>query len=346
MPLSSAELLERKVWLDRHLAGEDFQTIANDVGVHRTTVMRSVRLLEDMVDPPDRDQFYADKKHIEEWELALERLNHSKKYLCGVVGSDQHFVDHDPTAILLERQIIRHLKPDFSAYNGDVFDFPAIARFELSRRESRQDVLRSVRPFYHRYTEDHLEVRGDMAIIHNSGNHNVRLDSHLAQFWQFSQTIEDEYRDLIRQNGLVVMNDFIEEFLVGPLLIQHGTRTNLHSYKSQAEDVAYGVDVLSGHKHRPGMFYKRQTRGYNQPVKIVTSAVSGCLCRLIPQYASHKTNLADWINGIAVVHVNPALDDSHIQMVNFHPLEDALYAVVGGEVFRQPYTDNEFWWEA
>lgn len=345
MPISGERLNRALEWYDQFQRGANYTQIADDSGVHRTTVMRAIRSLEGLEDRPEPDTFYTDNGHIQEWHECLARLNAARTYLTGVIGSDQHFVDHDPTAILLERQIIRRLKPDFSVFNGDVFDFPAIAKFTMSRHEQRTDVLKSVEPFYRQYVEDRLDVRLNMELIHNSGNHNVRLDSYLAINWQFEETIEDRYRDIVRQDGAVVMNDFIEEALIGPLLIQHGRRTNLHSYKSQAEDVAFGVDVVSGHKHVPGIFYKRQIRGYNQPVKVVSSAVTGCLCRLVPQYASHATNLSMWINGIAVVNVNPSLEDSHIQVVNFHPTKDGLYAALGGEVFFQSWVDEMRWWD-
>lgn len=350
MPISAEKYKERLEWFRRwnYGDGESFEAIARTAGVHRTTVSRSCYAIMEMdgVEIP-RNTFYANGGHIDEYNDVIARLNASKRYLCGVIGSDQHFVDHDPTAILLERQIIRSVKPDFHVSNGDTLDFAAVSKFLLSRREPKGDILRTVEPFWKRYTEDKLDVRSDMDMIHNSGNHNLRLERFLTENWQVAETVEDAYRDLIRQDGAVVMHDFVEDCIIGPLMIQHGERTNEHSYKSQLEDVAYGMDVASGHKHTPGVYYRRQLRGYNRPIKVITSAVAGCLCRLIPKYAEHRTkNPAKWINSILVVNVNPALDDAHIEPVIFHPLEDGMYASFGGNIFYQPYVDPEQleWW--
>ncbi len=350
MPISAEQYAERLEWFKRwdNGEGESFEAISQTAGVHRTTVSRSIYAIKDM-DSPSQSQntFYADGGHIQEFEEVVDRLNSSNKYLLGVVGSDQHFLDHDPTAILLERQIIRYLRPDFHVSNGDTLDFPAVAKFLMGRQELKKDVIKGVAPYWQHYVKDKMEARLDMELIHLSGNHNKRLDTFLTINWQIEQTVEDSYRDLIRQGGAVVMHDFIEDMLLGDLLIQHGERTNLHSYKSQAEDVAFGVNVLSGHKHTPGVYYQRQIRGYNRPMKVVTSAVAGCLCRLVPQYASHRTkNPAKWINGIGIVHVNPVMEDSHITQVIFHPMEDGMYTSVGGKMFFQPWLDREAleWW--
>lgn len=346
MPISNEQLEERLEWLRLSQNGASFTDIAAKAGVHRTTVMRSVRVLEGMADGPKQDDFYKNNHHLEEWQEALEWLNGQNRYLTGIIEADHHFVDHDPTSILLTRQIQRSVQPDFTIYNGDTMDFAAVAKFLMARREPRKDVLRAPAPFWRNWVEDHLDVNRNMIQIHNSGNHNARLDSFLAMTWQVEETVEDAYRDLIRQDGAVVMHDFLEEVVIGDLLIKHGERTNIHADKSQVEDIAFGMGVATGHKHVPKVYYRRQPRGWRKIDRVVTSVIGGCLCRLVPRYAEHKTNISQWINGIIQVHVHPLTGDFHLTPINYHPLEDGLVGVVGSDVFTQRYVDPEMveWW--
>lgn len=259
-------------------------------------------------------------------------------YTRGIIAADQHFPDHDKRYIDLHVQISKYFMPDITILNGDTFDFGAVSKFQQSRHSKRGDVLSAIESPY----SDYVHRLDDSAgyIIHNSGNHNYRVDSWLNLFPQFDETILQRYERIATHNGRVIWTEFQEEFDLNGLQIDHGKRIGENAAKLSAQDMGF-VPHVQNHTHQAGVYYKRTLERYNtngvvrNMNRIIISMVGGCLCKIKPEY-QETTKFSKWIPGIILFHINNKDSwDIHMQQVIFHDRPDgSAVAAVGAEVFN------------
>lgn len=278
-----------------------------------------------------------DTSDLERWEETASELMALPRHIRVLVESDHHYIDQDPQAIRLKNQIAHHFQPDLNILNGDTFDFGAISRWAQGRSEPRRDVLKEVEGAYHADIADLLTAINYAPILHNSGNHNARLDSFLDEVWQVAQTVEEYYRKVIRADGAVMMFDYAEEIMLGNLMVQHGERVGENVARNASMDIGFGMAYIQGHGHTANTYYRKvKIPGSKGLFRVATSVQTGCLCRTPPRYSERRKNWTKWTQGIALAHINPDDLDVHVQNIVFHKLSDgSLAAAVGGEIFKE-----------
>lgn len=282
--------------------------------------------------PPDTPLVPADDRA--EWQERAAAMAGLGRLARVLIMSDLHMPDHDPRALALAAQIAGWLHPDVIVLNGDTFDFPTISRFPTHHSHKHEDTFKAVRKPYTAFIQSLSVSCAGTAIIHLDGNHNARLGSYLSEHPQFLETILDQYAALIRADGRVLYMGEMQELSLPGLLIQHGRRAGMNAGKQALEDLGGNHPVVQGHTHRPATYHKRVY--HRQGYAVVTSAVTGCLCNMPPQYMAHQTaQTHHWLQGVAVAHVDMAHGlMTNVQNIVFHPTPGALMAACGKHVWE------------
>jgi hypothetical protein len=259
---SDAQLYD--MWCD----GKTAHQIAKEIGSSSKAVngqlQRHSRLLKEQNFRAVAEAYEpgeADTSDNEKWLETKLRLMAMTRHIKVLIESDHHYIDHDPQAIAVKNKIAKYFQPDLVSLNGDTLDFGAVGHFLLSRSENRKDALKTVAPAYTTDIDALDEATNGAPKIHNSGNHNARLDTYLDLHLEFAQTIEEYYRHVVRAGGRVMMFDFAEELLIGHLMIQHGQRVGDYAAKNALLDLGMGVSHAQGHGHVANTTGKSGRRG-------------------------------------------------------------------------------------
>lgn len=265
----------------------------------------------------------------------IQKLRRFKRHVRIQIVSDEHFNDDDPRATTMNIRIAAYVQPDLIVFNGDTFDFSTISRFDQDRRGSRHDVLRELRKPYTAYVRGFESVAPNADKLLLDGNHNARAEAFANAAWQFGDTIEEAYADLVRCGGRVLWLNGKSEIDILNHHIMHGERTGENSAKNALEKDFGGAQSLSsGHTHGISKYIKRvKVPGQNRWI-IVTSLTAGFAGNNPPQWKERTKNQIRWIQACQVVHVNPQGDDVHVTEIPYHEAADgSLIAVFGTEVF-------------
>lgn len=314
--------------------GMSYQEIADETGLSLSGVRGMIsRARTRAAQAPRVTSAYADTAHDDapRWDAAKRRLETLGRPARVVLLSDIHLPDQDDRALSLALQITRHVAPDCVVLNGDTLDMAAISRWGESRHAGKRDVLTEINTLYRRLIDAIERAAPDAVSVFVGGNHDDdRMDRIADDYWQFADTIEARYAEIIRAGGRVIWSGYRKEIVIGGLYIQHGTRANETTAKLALRDLGWGLTHIQGHTHRPDMY----THVMQQPTgrRIVQSVVTGCLCNIPPQYTAKQTNMSRWVHGMAVAHVAPQW--VNVQPIVFHPVGDALHAAFGGMTFN------------
>ena len=287
----------------------------------------------------------------EKWNNAIDSLNRESGTLRGAVLSDFHFPDHDPTAVLMALLCLEKNPVDYIILNGDVADFTSLSNFALGRDTGVEDALTVFGEFY-KHLIDSIQRYGCgyENIFYLAGNHDRRLDRFLAEHWQVASTVEETFRDMIRQGDRVVDSPrYVSDVIIGSLLIQHGNRANMHAAKTSLEEVGHGVNVVSGHAHRSSYWLQRVVMGRDE-FNIREGVVSGCLCNLVPQYEErHRSIAKKWNHGIVFTYHDMVTGNTHLTPIVFQPMrgdrfvKEGMTAMVNGEIIRLRTVEDTMW---
>ena len=102
--------------------------------------------------------------------------------------------------------------------------------------------------------------------------------------------------------------DYGEVLELGYLLVTHGNYVRAHSaYTAKKNFEVYGRSVMTGHTHRLGIYYRRNTLGIHGAYE------NGCMCRFDMEYLN--TPFPDWHHGLSVVHFEPKNGWFHVQQI-------------------------------
>jgi predicted phosphodiesterase len=212
--------------------------------------------------------------------------------------SDTHFPFQDDDVLAIIAAIAKDTQPDFLIHKGDLLDCRELSRFDKDphRKENQQDEIDQARA--------HLAAMRllcpNSAFVLLEGNHEDRLRrtlwnlegpaAVLNQLTAFQKAITwpsllqlDELRISFVPYGEQSKHSILPKFIT-----KHGSVVRSKSgATASAEQTKYNKSGSSGHTHRLGAVWHRDSNGAHVWVE------TGCTCRLDPDY----TQDPDWQNG-------------------------------------------------
>lgn len=225
------------------------------------------------------------------------------------IVSDAHIPHQDDKAVSKWFESITKNKPDKIIIAGDLLDFWELSSFDKVPKSSKSFIqeIKLGRLFLTNLRKVAVNAR----IVFVLGNHCFRLKKYLL-------SVAPELYDLeeLSLENLLRLKDNDIEFVdckegpsrfVDTYTIDQGFYVghfNLSRPSSGATVKAlvdkYGVNIIQGHCHRGGVYYKRLLTG-----KILTGIESYCLCSLNPSYMSSPNWQGGWvdvIDGVPELH--------------------------------------------
>ena len=197
---------------------------------------------------------------------------------------------------------IKETKPDKIIINGDLVDCWELSKFDRVPKggKSIKDEMFQAKQFL-----ESLRRITDCEVILIEGNHEFRIKRYMISFapelWELEDLCLEKFLDLEKFNIKFVqlpedcakfIDNYVEDqgFLVG-----HFSCARLHScFTVKMLVEKYGTNIIQGHTHRLGAFYKRT---HNQQI---VGVEGGCLCGLNPNYMKNPnwtTGYVDIIDG-------------------------------------------------
>lgn len=225
-----------------------------------------------------------------------------------VFTSDWHapYVDWGVFTAMLE--VLNDLQPHRIILNGDLSDFFQISRFNVSR--SREDSLQEDIDERNHLVSLVRNAAPDARIDETDGNHDSRVRSWIAQNAKPLSSLRALHPDeLFRRGEYDVHWHPGCGFLLRPdFLVKHGTKVSaLPNGTARAEALANLCSGISGHVHRA-----EQWRHVG--VRHIEWTVSGCCCRLEPDYIVGQPN---WTQGIAIGEFSTRTDAFHVSQLPY-----------------------------
>ena len=280
--LSRPEL--RKLALDLLSQGKKKTDVADHLGISRHSLRRLVMSPE----PPT-------------WEAPPIKWGHGAAQLVKpatkestelvVFGSDFHFPYHDPSAIASFLNMVAQLQPHRVVLNGDIADFFALSRFNVSgdRIENLQEEIDQANAF----RSDVRSAAPNAVIDETLGNHDDRIITYVHKNGPALKSLRAlKPKELFLHDELGITHHPGAGFLLRKsFLCKHGTAVRSEAGASaKAELNLAGVSGISGHTHRLARYRKA---GYVQREWLE----QGALCRMDPDYVTGAPN---WTQGCAI----------------------------------------------
>lgn len=211
---------------------------------------------------------------------------------------DTHFPFHDPEVLAIVQAIAEDTQPDFLVHKGDLLDCRHLSRFDKNpaRKESQQDEIDMARE--HLATMRLASPSSRFVLL--EGNHEDRLRQAL---WRAEGTAAVLTGLRVVQTAmtwpvLLGLDELRIEFipygeqtkanLLPKFITKHGSLVRGKSgATASAEQAKYNKSGSSGHTHRLGVVWHRDSNGSHVWVE------TGCTCLLDPEYCQDP----DWQTG-------------------------------------------------
>ncbi len=246
-----------------------------------------------------------------------------------LVIADHHIPDHEERAFRLHVQIAAKLKPALIVHLGDAFGFDMLSRFPPHDRKGRGDVFQPVHQYWNPITRSLAIAAPQSMQMLMGGNHEAWFERFTDEHPEVGGSLELDYANLVRQNGRVKWLNRLQEYTLPNLILQHGTRTNVHAAKAALEDIGGYMTQGQGHVHRVTKWVK--VARTNQHRRIVISVSVPCSCKIPPSYTSrHFKDTPNWVNGCAVFTIMPGGDEVFENEYIYHQRADGQLATVFG----------------
>jgi predicted phosphodiesterase len=212
--------------------------------------------------------------------------------------SDSHFPFQDDGVLAIVQAIAEDMRPDFLVHKGDLLDARELSRFDKdpNRKESLQDEIDQARA--HLATMRLASPGSTFVLL--EGNHEDRLRrtlwnlegpaAVLGQLTQFKKAITWPALLGLEELGIefVPYGEQSKRNILPKFITKHGSLVRKASAATAAgEQAKYNKSGSSGHTHRLGVYYHRDSNGSH------VWAETGCTCKLDPDYCVDP----DWQNG-------------------------------------------------
>lgn len=253
--------------------------------------------------------------------------------LTAVLYGDTHFPFHDESALRVVAQVIRTAQPDVVIHMGDLLDTYHLSRFDHDpkRMKGLQEEVDLARAHLAAFRVLAPKAR----FIYLEGNHEDRLRRALWSMPPHAQALMalEAVQGVLTWPKLLGLDELDIEFyaygdqskreFLPKFLVKHGNVVRkLSGYTARAEMDKYNKSGASGHTHRLGAFFHRDSNGNH------IWAETGCTCLLNPEYAQDP----DWQQGCVVMTFEPHTGAFQTELVYIHE---------GSAVFRGKWYDTK-----
>lgn len=239
--------------------------------------------------------------------------------ITAVLYGDSHFPFQDEAALDIVGQVVRVSRPDFIVHMGDPIDAYQLSRFDKNPRRlhTLQDEIDECRA--HLVSMRILAPKARYILL--EGNHPDRLRRML---WNMPEQVKAlnslrAFTAVMTWPALLGLDELGVEFVpygeeskhtfLPKFLVKHGSVVRkLSAYTARAELDKYNKSGASGHTHRLGQFFHRDSNGNHIWIE------TGCTCKLDPEYAQDP----DWQQGCVVMTFEPATGAFQAETVYIH----------------------------
>lgn len=238
--------------------------------------------------------------HIPSLNLTIPKAapRKARKTITALEWGDSHFPFHDPEVLAIVQAIAEDTQPDFLVHKGDLLDCRLLSRFDKdpARKENQQDEIDQARA--HLATMRLASPNSRFILL--EGNHEDRLRRTLwnlegpaailaslrvvqkAMTWPVLLGL-DELRV-----EFVPYNEQTSKSVLPKFITKHGSLVRKAAgATASAEQAKYNKSGSSGHTHRLGVVWHRDSNGAHM------WAETACTCDLSPDYCVDP----DWQNG-------------------------------------------------
>lgn len=253
--------------------------------------------------------------------------------LTAVLYGDTHFPFQDEAALRVVAQVIRVAQPDVVVHMGDLLDTYHLSRFDHDPK--RMHGLQGEVDLARAHLAAFRLLAPDARYIYLEGNHEDRLRRALWSMPPHAQALMalDAVQGVLTWPKLLGLEDLDIEFyaygdqskreFLPKFLVKHGNVVRkLSGYTARAELDKYNKSGASGHTHRLGQFFHRDSNGNHVWME------TGCTCLLNPEYAQDP----DWQQGCVVMTFEPTTGAFQAETVYIHD---------GSAVFRGRFYDTK-----
>lgn len=228
------------------------------------------------------------------------------KTVTALVWSDTHFPFQDESVLAIVQAIAEDMKPDFLVHGGDLLDCYSLSDFskDPTRKETLQDEIDMARA--------HLAAMRlaspDSKFIALAGNHEDRLQRVLWNLDGPASTLNQltSFRKAMTWPALLGLDELGVEWVatdeqtkkrfLPKFILKHGTIIRGKSgATAAAEQAKYNKSGSSGHTHRLGVIWHRDSNGSHCWIE------TGCTCDVNPSYCTDP----DWQQGCLFLTFDP-----------------------------------------
>lgn len=241
-----------------------------------------------------------------------------------VVSSDHHWPLQDPRAEAIILQTIERLRPRKYILNGDGPDMLNLSAFPKDARHGRSWQLREeqqhAKNWWWQVAALMKQWNGELfeTEANHSGNEAASrwrrwLNDNCPILFQLDGFEEDvSYQRYFhpKDAGVQMVDEVV---IANDLRIRHGELARKHGgYSARAHGDKWQSSVMHGHTHRIGSSMKRRPGIPGvRPDEFLRTFETGCACMLNADYCPG----ADWQQGFAIIHVDPASNDYGVELV-------------------------------
>lgn len=228
------------------------------------------------------------------------------KTITALVWSDTHFPFQDDSVLRIVQAIAEDMQPDFLVHGGDLLDCYSLSAYDKdpSRKESLQDEIDQARE--HLATMRVASPNSKFILL--CGNHEDRLRrtlwnmegpaATLGQLTAFKKAMTWPSLLGLDELGIefVDCNDQSKKRFLPKFILKHGTIVRKASgATAAAEQAKYNKSGSSGHTHRLGVIWHRDSNGSHVWIE------TGCSCDVNPSYCTDP----DWQQGCLFLTFDP-----------------------------------------
>lgn len=221
-------------------------------------------------------------------EMKVEELKGD--YSTCVWMSDLHIPYHDAKSVSAVYGLIKDIKPELIVLGGDFMDFYAVSQYD--KNPDRANKLQKELDLGIYYLKELRKIAPKAHIVYLEGNHENRMKRYICKNPEIYSLKALEIPNLLDLPKLKI--DYIDSgaLMHKGFLFKHGTYVTKYSANKELE--VEGVSGMSGHCHRNQSFGKSDRKGDMAWYSIGHLSDNA--------QVEYITNLANWQQGIAVVH--------------------------------------------
>lgn len=279
----------------------------------------------DLIDPN------TDQGEFVEWlhDMRATHGNISVGHLCDMHAPYQHKAGCE-----VAYQLYKHVRPHVAAVGSDFGDFAILSPFkpgDPDEEDAVEDVLDDFEMHWNAMIHDVHTASPDTLLFYISGNHERRfLRAVLLSAPKFRKTLLRRFIEIIKCGGRVKWIGDIDFARLGPLIVQHGNRFNIHSAKSSLEDMGGQTSTMAGHHH---YLTSWQISGNEYTTKAITS---GALCQRIAHYNKGKRQRRRFQLGTAFADIDLRGREVEFNNIEFTEYFDKVHVRFERQDFTAP----------